>query len=162
MTHAQREVRIDRPIEEVFDFLADGTNNPDWQHLVIGKDDSAQPVGLGCEFHQRARHPLGFTVSADYRITAFERPRRLALVATSGGPIRPTVSYELSQVSSAATTVRCTVQYHPTGLARLASPVLFLLHPLFAWETSSLKRARALLERQPLRPSAAGGVTGSG
>ncbi len=35
MASAHREVTIDRPADVVFDFLADGTNNPTWQSAVV-------------------------------------------------------------------------------------------------------------------------------
>jgi hypothetical protein len=50
------------------------------------------PLGAGTTFRQTVRHPLGFTVSADYRITVYDRPRQLAMVVTSGGPVRPTLT----------------------------------------------------------------------
>jgi uncharacterized protein YndB with AHSA1/START domain len=145
MTKAHHDVHIDRPIDEVFDFLADGTNNHRWQPFVDGATAPDGPPGIGRTFHQRARHPLGFTVSADYRIAAYERPRLLVLVVTSGGPVRPTVTYQLTPAGDGTADVRCTVEYHPSGLGRLAGPVLGLLHPLFAWEASSIERARTVL-----------------
>jgi hypothetical protein len=35
MTQAYHDVRVDRPIGEVFDFLAEGVNNPRWQPPVV-------------------------------------------------------------------------------------------------------------------------------
>ena len=35
MASAHKAVRIDRPVDVVFDFLADGTNNPAWQPAVV-------------------------------------------------------------------------------------------------------------------------------
>ncbi len=91
-------------------------------------------------------HPLGYKVSSDYRITEYERPHRLALKVTSGGPFRPTLSYTLISVGAEETDVRCTLEYRPGGIGRLALPGLALLHPLFAWEASWVGRARVLLE----------------
>jgi uncharacterized protein YndB with AHSA1/START domain len=144
MSTAQHEVRIERPIAEVFAFLADGTNNPRWQTRVT-QTGTDGPLGEGTTFHQRMRHPLGFSVTADYRISAYEPPRRLVLTVTSGGPIRPTMTYTL-RADGASTLVRCTVELHPHGLARLASPALVLLHPLFAWEASWTERLVDLLD----------------
>jgi uncharacterized membrane protein len=146
MTHATHIVHIERPIEEVFDFLANGANNPLWQPLVVRTVPADDARGNGSAFRQTMRHPLGFRVSADYRITESERPRWLALVVTSGGPLRPTLSYALTASGTESTDIRCTVDYRPGGLGRLALPVLSLLHPLFAWEASSVRRAKELLE----------------
>ena len=96
MASAHREVRIDRPADVVFDFLADGTNNPKWQPAVVdaGSDEAAPRVGA--TYRQSVRHPIGFRVPAGYRLTVFERPRRLAFEVSSGGPLRPTGTFELS------------------------------------------------------------------
>lgn len=120
MTQANHIVRIERPIEEVFDFLADGTNNPRWQRFVIRTAPSNDAIGVGHTFTQRVRHPLGFTVPADFRVIEYERPRRLSVIVTAGGPIRPTLTYELTPDGEHATTLRCKVEYPLAGMARLA------------------------------------------
>lgn len=150
MASARHEVRIARPPEEVFAFLADGANNPSWQPPVsettrVGGDG---PVAVGSAFRQRMRHPLGFTVGADYRVTVFDPSRALATVVTSGGPLRPTLAYELRAEEDGGTLVRATVSYRPGGIARLAAPALALLHPLFAWESAWIEHARDVLERR--------------
>ncbi len=145
MTTATHEVRIERPIAEVFDFLADGTNNPRWQPFLVVSTGPDGPIGLGATFSQRMRSPLGFTVSSDCRITAYEPPNKLSMTVASGGPIRPTFTYTLTP-DDQATVVRCVVEYRPDRLARLSTPVFALLHPLFAWEASWLKRVAAQLD----------------
>jgi uncharacterized protein YndB with AHSA1/START domain len=145
MNKAAHDIRINRPITEVFDFLADGTNNPRWQPMVVRTTRPEGALGVGSTFRQRVRHPLGFTVSADYRITAYDFPHHLAMTVSSGGPIRPTLTYTLT-TDGQATILRCTIEHHTNGLARIATPALALLHPLFAWEASSIERARLLLD----------------
>jgi len=45
MTHIEREV-ISRPVEEVFDFLADGRNEPYYNpHMLLAEQTSAEPIG---------------------------------------------------------------------------------------------------------------------
>ncbi|HVX20476.1 MAG TPA: SRPBCC family protein [Acidimicrobiales bacterium] len=149
---AQHDVAVARPVDTVFDFLADGTNNPYWQPMVVRTtpDRPGEPVGVGTVFRQRVRHPLGFTVSADYRLTVYERPTALALVVVSGGPVRPTMAYELAETGAAGgaavTTVRCTLRSAPQGWAKLAAPLLNVVHPLFAWEAAWVDNARDILE----------------
>ena len=145
MTQAHHIVRLNRPIEEVFDFLADGTNNPRWQRFVVRTAPSNDAVGVGHTFSQRVRHPLGFTVPADFRVTEYERPRRLSVMVTAGGPIRPTITYELTP-DGEVTILRCTVEHQLAGVARLAAPATALLHPVFAWEARSVERIGRCLE----------------
>ena len=146
MARAQHSVDIARPIEDVFDFLANGTNNPRWQNRVTMTTQVGDTLGVGTAFRQSMRHPLGFSVSANYRITAFERPRLLVTKVTSGGPIRPAGTYELTGNAAGGTTVRCTIDARAAGAARIAMPVLALLRPLFAWKASWLDNARDVLQ----------------
>lgn len=128
MTKAHDDARIDRPITEVFDFLADGTSNPRRQPLVVRTARSEGTLGVGTTFHQRVRHPLGYTGSAAYRIISYESPHLLAMTVTSGGPIRPTLTYILMP-DCEATIMHCAIEHHLSGRARLATPILALLHP---------------------------------
>jgi len=146
MARARHSVDIARPIEDVFDFLANGANNPRWQKRVTSTTQLGDTLGVGTAFKQSMRHPLGFSVPASYRITAFERPRRLATTGTSDGPIRPTETYELAENATGGTTVSCTIDVRPAGAARIAAPLLAFLHPLFAWEASWLDNARDILQ----------------
>jgi hypothetical protein len=84
---------------------------------------------------------------ASYKITVFERPRIIAKTGTSGGPIRPTETYELAENATGGTTVTGTIGVQPAGAARIAVPFLALLHPLFAWEASWLDNARDILQK---------------
>ena len=136
MIKSEHHVTIDRPADEIFAFLADGSNNPRWQPPVVETTRTSGPLTVGTRFQQVARHPFGFRVSTDYRVVAYEPSRVLALEPCSGGPIRPTQRYELTADTADTTTVSSVVEYQPSGLARFALPVLALLHPLFAWEAS--------------------------
>ena len=145
MTVVHSEATIDRPADEVFDFFADGSNNPSWQTLVVATTGPDGPLGTGSTFRQTVRSPLGFKVSANYELTEFDRPRTLALKTRSGGPIRPTQRFELSQTADGQTIVRNTIEYRPQGIGKLALPVLILLRPLFQWESSWIKNVRRIL-----------------
>lgn len=151
MPSAHHEVRLEHPPEVVFDFLLDGTNNPSWQRPVVEVAPPAAVPGVGTVFHQRMRHPLGFKVTADYEVTAAQRPRELVLSARGGGPIRPTLHHELTEADDGtATVLRSTVEYRPHGAARALAPVLALLHPLFAWEAGWTERLpEAIGEKSP-------------
>jgi uncharacterized protein YndB with AHSA1/START domain len=136
MARAEHEVRIARPIEEVFDFLADGSNNSNWQPRTFQTSRVEEGLGVGTSFRQSVRHPFGFSVASNYRLTVFERPVKLALVSTSGGPIHPEETHVLEAVGAGQTRLRTQVAYQVDGIVRLARPLLALLHPLFAWEAS--------------------------
>src|SRR5205823_13108437 len=49
--HIEREIVINRPVEEVFDFLADGRNEPQYNpHMLRAEQTSTGPVGPGTLF----------------------------------------------------------------------------------------------------------------
>jgi len=114
VAHAERTVTIGRPIGEVFDFLADGTNNPKWRHAVL---DVTLAAGEGATavYAQGVRGPGGRRLAGDYRVDGFERPHRLTVEVTAG-PVRPTIGFELHELAPASTSVRCTVDLRPRGL----------------------------------------------
>jgi uncharacterized protein YndB with AHSA1/START domain len=146
VTHPEQVVRIARPVEEVFDFLADGANNPLWQPRVVRSTPLGISLGAGARFRQSVRHPLGFTFSGDYRLTIFGRPRIFRVLLTAvGGLIKVTRTYVLTD-DGAGTTVHCLVECRPAGAARFVVPVLAVLNPLLAWDTASLHNARGVLE----------------
>ncbi len=87
MEAERASVAVDRPIHEVFDFLAEGRNNPAWRPdvaLVARISGSGVPVGVGTTFHQRVIDLQGKTAGEDYEITRFERPHLLEFTLTRG------------------------------------------------------------------------------
>lgn len=143
MAHAEKEVFINRPVSEVFDFLADGLNNLRWRpgiaelNLISGKPDLP-----GATYRQLLIGPFGRRINADYRITKVERNAELNFEVIAG-PIRPTGAFYF-EVVGAGTSLRFRLDYHPKGLAILKEPVA-------AWvlekEVGNLETLKEVLER---------------
>jgi uncharacterized protein YndB with AHSA1/START domain len=93
MAHAEATITIDRPVEEIFDFLADGTNNKQWRHGVLEVSKTSGD-GVGAVYRQTLRGPQGSTIDGDYRITTYQRPTRLAFEVIAG-TARPSGDYAL-------------------------------------------------------------------
>ena len=84
---------IDRPIAEVFAFLADGTNDPKFSPRVqeISKTTDG-PVGTGTVFASTVKD-AGMTTRREFEITEFQEPTRIRwtersknmITVTSGG-----------------------------------------------------------------------------
>lgn len=85
--HGEVTFVVDRPVEAVFDFLADGENDkkfsPRLQEITKVTDG---PVGVGTVYRSRARD-LGRTATHDIEITAFDRPHLIRWRETSKGPV---------------------------------------------------------------------------
>ena len=147
MVHSQRDIEIGQPIDVVFDFLADGANNPRWQPRVVETNrdqDSARAPALTtanqCATHSASRSPP--TTASP----AFDRPRSLQFEVTSGGPIRPTGAYQLTSTGPARTRVRFTIECKPRRAIVLAIPFLPFVQALFDRETLWIDRAKRVLE----------------
>jgi uncharacterized protein YndB with AHSA1/START domain len=100
MPSAERTVTVDQPIEGVFDFIANGRNATTWRPGVLDIERVSGDGGQGTVFRQGVVGPRGRRVDADYEITAFERPTRLAFRAIAG-PVRPEGEYELESLGGA-------------------------------------------------------------
>src|SRR4051794_11770056 len=96
MPSASRTVTIARDPQDVFDFVGDGSTGPRWRPGVIDLR-LASGSGLGARYEQGVKGPGGRRVAADYEITAWEPPTRLAFAGVAG-PVRPTGEYRLVPV----------------------------------------------------------------
>ncbi len=65
---------IDRPINDVFEFLADGTNDPKFSPRVQQiKQTTDGPVGVGTVFESTVKD-AGMTTHRQFEVTRFEAP----------------------------------------------------------------------------------------
>jgi uncharacterized protein YndB with AHSA1/START domain len=90
-------VVIDRPIEEVFDFLADGTNDPKFSPRVleIAKTTDGEP-GVGTVYASTVKD-AGMKTKREFKITEFERPTRIRWTEVSKNLVMaPEGGYDLA------------------------------------------------------------------
>lgn len=75
MLEFENTITINCPLNEVFEFVADPENFPRWNYYVLMvKKLSDGPIGTGTAYHQIRK-----TDEQDFRITEFERNRRVTL-----------------------------------------------------------------------------------
>ena len=104
MLSGKYSVTIRRPVDDIFDHIADGARNGTWRGPVV---EVALVAGNGTEgsvWHQLLRGFGGRVADADYRVTAFERPHRYAFEMTAG-PTLGGGEYTLTEVRPATTTI---------------------------------------------------------
>jgi uncharacterized protein YndB with AHSA1/START domain len=78
MARIEGELIIDRPVDEVFDFVADERNEPRYNPRIRRVEKlSPGPIGPRTRFQAEAA-ALGRTVGMTIEYTIYERPRRLA------------------------------------------------------------------------------------
>jgi uncharacterized protein YndB with AHSA1/START domain len=144
MLHAEHSVTINRPPKAVFDYLADGTHNPEWRSGVVEISRTTQAAGQGASYRQVLTGPGGRRIDGDYRVTGFDPPRRLEFVVTAG-PARPAGVFELTENPDQSTIVRFTLDINPTGLMKLMTP---MIRKTMRTEVAQLGKLKEVLERQ--------------
>jgi uncharacterized protein YndB with AHSA1/START domain len=143
MPHAEHTVTIDRPAREVFDYLADGTHNREWRTGVLDIARANSTAGEGAAYRQVLAGPGGRRIDGDYRITAFNPPRRLEFLVTAG-PARPTGVFELTDGTDQATVVRFALDLQPVGFMKLMTP---MIARQMRREVAQLETLKKVLER---------------
>src|SRR5215472_15440858 len=143
MLHAEHSITINRPPQAVFDYLADGTHNPDWRSGVVEISRTTQADGQGASYRQVLAGPGGRRIDGDYRVTVFDPPRRLEFLVTAG-PARPAGVFELTENPDRTTEVRFALDIAPTGMMRLMTP---MISKQMRSEVAQLEALKAILER---------------
>src|SRR5713226_1946984 len=85
MPSATNTVTVQRPIDEVFQFLADGTNNPRWRPGVLDISPPAGGPAVGAVYAQGMKGPRGKRIAGDYRITELSPSTRIAFEVVAPG-----------------------------------------------------------------------------
>lgn len=116
MPSASNEIIIDRPRDDVFAFLADPENDPQWRTGVLDlKRVSGE--GVGACYAQGVKGPGGRRIDADIKITELTPGETIAF-HTVAGPVRP----RGATCSPRSTEARaCASSYKPTCAASSAS-----------------------------------------
>jgi uncharacterized protein YndB with AHSA1/START domain len=120
LVHIEGEIVIGRPVEEVFDFVADQQNEPRYNTQMRGSEKITEgPIGVGTRY--RAEVVTGRqVVPMVIEVTEFERPRMLASTTRmSSMDIRYALTF--APVSQ-GTRMRWVGDVEPKGWLRLLTP----------------------------------------
>jgi len=116
MLNATHTVVVGKPPEEVFAFLADGTNAPKWRSGVLDIELQSGE-GAGAVYRQGVKGPGSRRIPADYEVTVYEPPGRLAF-QTIAGPVRPRGEFVL-EPADGGTRVTFSLEAELNGLKKL-------------------------------------------
>lgn len=145
MISTSTSVEIDRPAQEVYDFVADFPNNPRWQRgMRACRWTSPPPHGVGATYEQEARF-LGKDVRNTFRVTAADPPRRISFEST-GGTFPIAVTRTVEPLGAGRCRFTEAVQGDARGFYRVAEPVLKML--VKASIKRDFPRLKALLEEE--------------
>jgi carbon monoxide dehydrogenase subunit G len=114
---------VDRPIEQVFAFLADGTNDPKFSPRVqeIAKTSDG-PVGVGTTYASTVKD-AGVKTNREFKITEFDPPTRIRWAELSKNQVTaPEGGYDLApEGSGTRVTIYNLLEGH--GIGKLFAPL---------------------------------------
>jgi uncharacterized membrane protein len=115
-------VLISRPLDEVFEFVADVRNRPRWDDSVDSEElTSPEPIGVGSTVRTKLRS-MGKDYEYTWEIVEHEPPRRMKVESTSG-PFPTTLEFQFAD-RDGGTQVSASVTGRPTGSMRLLQPMI--------------------------------------
>jgi hypothetical protein len=115
---------IGRPPQEVFEFLAEGTNDPKFSPRVQKIEKvSDGPVGVGTVFASTVKD-AGMTTQREFELTVFEAPTRIRWTERSKNLITvPDGGYELVPEGEGGTRLTVSNTFQGHGLGKLLLPL---------------------------------------
>jgi carbon monoxide dehydrogenase subunit G len=113
-------VEIDRPIGEVFAFLADGENDPKFSPRVLRiEKTTAGPTAEGTVYASTVKD-AGMKTRREFKITEFESPRKIRWAETSKNIVTASDGgYDLEPVSDSTTRLRVFNVLEGHGIGKL-------------------------------------------
>ena len=122
--YVEESVVINRPPEEVFDYVANPENLPEWSGLVqeVQKETQGPPVEEGVRFTTVAKF-LGRRFETPFEVSVHDRPRRHTDRST-GGPFPQEFTHIFEEVEGGGTLLTEVTDGEPGGFFRLAGPLL--------------------------------------
>jgi carbon monoxide dehydrogenase subunit G len=113
-------VVIDRPIDQVFAFLADGTNDPKFSPRVLEITKTSDgPVGVGTTFASTVKD-AGMKTKREFKLTEFEAPTKIRWAEQSKNMVTAAEGgYDLEAVGDAQTKVTIFNRLEGHGFGKL-------------------------------------------
>lgn len=117
----EHTIEIDRPVDEVFAFLADPDNLPQWQSGLVEVRREPGESGVGAR-HLEVRSMLGKRIEQTLEMTAYDPGERLDLAVVQG-PIHLSVCHTFEPTAH-GTRVTVVGEGDPGVLFTLATPLI--------------------------------------
>ncbi|MFD8207606.1 SRPBCC family protein [Streptomyces sp. NPDC059695] len=115
----EASVEVDRPVEEVFAYLADGRNDPEFSPRVLEITKTPDgPTAVGTVFRSTVKD-AGMKTSREFRITSLDVPRTIRWSEQSKNLITAEGGYDLEPLPDGRTRVRIFNVLEGHGLGRI-------------------------------------------
>ena len=144
MIKIESSVTINRPVEDIFEFIADNDNDTLWQSGVTESEQPTGSMGVGATYKQVSK-VVGREIESTIEVTEYDPNRRFAFKTTSG-PLPMAGSFTCEQVAEGETKVHILGEGESGGLFKLAEPVINKMVQR-EWETN-LANLKDLMEAQ--------------
>jgi carbon monoxide dehydrogenase subunit G len=116
------QIRVARPLNEVFPFIEDARNRPQWDDSVESEElTSPEPIGVGTTVRTRMRS-MGRELEYDWEVVEHRPPHRMT-IESSSGPFPTTLAWRLDD-HDGGTRVDFSVTGRPKGPMRLVEPLI--------------------------------------
>jgi uncharacterized membrane protein len=121
MTTIERSIVIDRPVEEVWEFVHDTADNILWQTTLAESEKLTEgPMDVGTRVRE-VRHFLGLRIESTWEMTEYE-PNRTSAIRGVSGPIPLSGRYRV-EAFEGGTRFTVTGELDAHGFFKLAEPV---------------------------------------
>lgn len=144
MINLNLETMIDRPMKDIFAFVADPNNMAQWNSAVISIEQvTPGAVGLGAKF-KTAGEALGRRLDGELVVSAYEPDSKCGFQMNSG-PMQVNITLTLKTVGS-GTKLDLNAQGNPAGVLKLAEGVL--AGQVKTMMEANLARLKIILEKR--------------
>ena len=127
MVDTSASVTIARPVEDVFAYVTDVTNDPAWHSDILEARKATEgPVGVGTKWHAKFKPSMGIS-EGDMEVVTFE-PNRRQVMRGEIGPMHPTLTY-LLEPSDGGTKFTRHVQIRVSGMMKVMQPMMAMMVP---------------------------------
>ena len=120
---SEESVEIGRPLGEVFAYVANPENLPEWTNMVLDvRKDAEGQLQEGDRFSVVAKF-LGRRFETPFEVSVHEPPRQHSDRST-GGPFEQEYIYTFEQTAGGKTRLTHVVEAEPGGFFKLVGPLL--------------------------------------
>jgi uncharacterized protein YndB with AHSA1/START domain len=120
MVKMEFSIHIDRPVAEVFEYLADPTKLSEWSSIIDEARPSETPIRVGTKVRTRAKI-LGRKLESDYEVIEYQVNKRFVTKTNRPFPLTRADTY---QSEGGGTRVVLAAEAEPGGFFRLGEPIL--------------------------------------
>jgi carbon monoxide dehydrogenase subunit G len=123
MKRIERRARVDAPPEELFAYLSDLANLPEWQSGIVSAEiTSGDELGVGTTARV-VRDLMGQRIEAPMTVTAYEPPSRLAIRSEVSG-VKATAELDLAPADGAATDLAFAMEIRGSFITSFMEPMI--------------------------------------